>query len=180
VAKFTVNGHSYQQQFTVKNDPRSKVSNNDLMKQYEFAKKIQSMRIKVANASREAKSLLKQAEELRAKASGKVADQIVAFENGITDLTEFRANPLGWGKPGSSPTKVTSLSYLSSAFSDLQQTVDSADGAPSIDALSGFDKQSVALRNTLDRWEKFKSESLPALNKILQEKKLSTLTLQSK
>ncbi len=180
IAKLTVNGHSYQQQFTVNNDPRSKVSNNDLMKQFEFAKLIQSKRIEAANASREAKSLLKQAEELRTKTSGKIADQIVAFENGITDLTEFRANPLGWGKPGSTPTKVTSLSYLSRAFSDLQQTVDFADGAPSVDALSGFDKQSTALRNALDRWVKFKSESLPALNKALQENRLTALTLQSK
>jgi len=174
-AKLTVNGHSYQQKFTVKNDPRINLSETDLMKQYEFAKQIQAKRLEVSKTVHEVKSLLKQAEELRTKSSGKIADKISAFENAITDLTEYRANPIGWGKPGSAPAKSTSFYYLSSAFSDLQQAIDSADAAPTVDAVSGFEKQSTAFGNAMDRWEKFKSDSLPELNKALQQNKLGTL-----
>jgi hypothetical protein len=170
-AKLIVNGHSYQQQFTVKNDPRIKLSESELIKQYDFAKQIQAKRIEVAKAANEVKALLKKAEELRTKSTGKTAEQILAFENEITDLTEYRANPLGWGKPGSAPAKVTSFYYLSSAFSDLQQAIDSADSAPTADALSGFEKQSAAFKVALERWEKFKAQKLPGFENLFHNMK---------
>jgi hypothetical protein len=178
IVKLTVEDRTYTKALLVKNDPRVKISQSDLIKQYDFAQRIQSERLRLAKAIREVRNLLKQAEaahDSQKKISQKLDDQIVAFENAVTGLTEIRAKQIQYGLPGSFPTKLDSLYYLSSEFADLQHVVDDSDAVPSPDALSGFNKQRVALNNALQRWEQFKAESLTPLNTALQQEGLAPL-----
>jgi len=173
--KLKVGEQILEQQLVVKNDPRVKISQSDLLKQSDFAERIMAERVRVAKAFREVRNLLKQAEALREKAPQSLAKQIASFETEITNLTEVRAIPIQYGLPGSFPLKLGSFSYLSEAFTDLQHATEDADAAPSPDALTGFEKQRLALDQAWERWEQFKTGPLQSLNSALKQQKLEPL-----
>ncbi len=174
--KLTLNGRSYTQPLLVRNDPRIKETQSDLVRQFEFAKQIQAERVKIASATREAQKLLKDSESIRPKTSADVASKIEAFQHAITDLTELRTVTPEYGTPDSYPGKITSLLFLSTSMKALQAVVDTTDGAPSPDVVSGFAKLRVNLKNTLADWVELKAKWLPGLNAVLQRENLSPLS----
>lgn len=176
-ARLTVNGHAYTQSFTVREDPRVKASQADLEKQYRLARQIEAQHAQVTLAGKQVVDLLKQIDALQAKAPGAVAKQLAAFAADVTRLTELRAVPAPYGTPGSSPTDVTSLAYISGSLGTLQRAVESADTAPTADAMTGFRKQSRAAQAALAAWSRFESERLPAMNKALEQAGLTPIKL---
>jgi photosystem II stability/assembly factor-like uncharacterized protein len=173
--RISIDGQSLTQPLEVKNDPRVQVSQQDLVAQFEFAKKLDDERIRLAQKINEAKNLLKQSQAARAKASTTLLKQIDQFQKGITEQTEIQVVPIMWGSPGSFPTKTTSFSYLSRAFSEMQKTVDGADAAPSPDVLSGFEKLRAATEEAIHQWEALKNRELPEINPALKNQHLPVL-----
>jgi photosystem II stability/assembly factor-like uncharacterized protein/DnaJ-domain-containing protein 1 len=174
-ARLTVRGHAYTQPFTVKEDPRVSASQTDLEKQYALARRIEAERAELAKARGQVIGLLQQAQTLQGKAPAALAAQLAAFQDAAIDMTELHVTPVPYGTPGSSPTRTTSLHYLADALATLQQAVESADTAPTADAVAGFDKQRQASQAALTAWSRFESQRLPALNKALQEAGLAPL-----
>ncbi|HEX6550199.1 MAG TPA: hypothetical protein VF117_05945, partial [Gammaproteobacteria bacterium] len=176
-ARLTADGHAYTQTFTVREDPRVTASQADLEKQYRLARQIETQRVQIATASKQAVGLLQQIDDLRARAPAGVATQLAAFGTAVTAMTELHAVPVAYGIPGSAPAKVTSLHYLENALAALQDAVESADTAPTADAVAGFQKQAAASQAALAAWSTFKSERLPPLNTALQQAGLPVLKL---
>ncbi|MGH8400426.1 MAG: hypothetical protein ACRESU_04915, partial [Gammaproteobacteria bacterium] len=174
-ARLTVRGHAYTQAFTVQEDPRVTATQADLERQYEFASRIAAERTRLGKASEQVVTLLRQVEAVQKKAPAEVAAQLATFETAASNMTELHATPLPYGAPGSAPSKVTSLHYLGYALGTLQRAVESADTAPTTDALAGFKKQATATQSALTAWDKFESGRLPVLNKALQQAGLSPL-----
>ncbi|HET7395576.1 MAG TPA: hypothetical protein VFK12_03990 [Gammaproteobacteria bacterium] len=174
-ARLTVRGHAYAQSFTVKEDPRVAVSQSDLEKQYQLANRIEAQRAQVARVSSQVIALLKQVQAMQSKAPAELAAQLAKFENAASDMTELHTIPVPYGTPGSAPGKVTSLHYLDDALATLQNAVESADTAPTTDAVAGYDKQRQASQAALEAWSEFKAKQLPPLNTALKQAGLEPL-----
>lgn len=171
--KLTVEGKSYEQTLTVTNDPRVKLTQSQLVAQFGLMRQVQAAQLQVEKAVGEAKNLLKQAAAL--KTSAPLTDQVAAFSAAITKLTELRLVPIPYGTPGSSPLLTSSLAYLNEALDKLQGALQTADAAPTTDAVAGFEKQTKQLKKSLAAWEKFKAQQLPALNAAVQQAGLTPL-----
>jgi photosystem II stability/assembly factor-like uncharacterized protein len=174
-ARLGVDGRTYTQSFAVKEDPRVSATQADLEKQYALAHRIEAQRAQLGKASEQVVALLKQVEAIQTKGPAAVASQLSAFRTAVVAQTELHATPVAYGIPGSAPTKVTSLHYLGNALASLQDAVESADTAPTTDAISGFNKQRRATQAALAAWDRFKTARLPALNTALQQAGLPPL-----
>ncbi len=174
-ATLTAGGKTYSQPLMVVNDPRVKASASDLAAQQDLALRIQAERLKLAAVSHEVRGVLKQLEADEAKAPADLAVRLKAFEEEITAATEMRAVPAGYGQPGGAPEKVGSLAYEDGALGALQPAVESADGAPTPDALKGFDKQGKLADKAMTGWQGLKATRLPSLDAELKAAGLPSL-----
>ena len=175
MAKLTVASKPYTQPLTVVNDPRVKASAADLARQQALALQVQAERATLAAASAEVRSTLKQLVAAQAKAPVELAARLKAFEQQLTDETELHAVPPGYGQPGGKPERVGSLAYVSQAFDALQGAVESADAAPSTDALlKGYTEQKSKAAAAIAQWQ-HDQESIPPLNTQLKQAGLAEL-----
>lgn len=173
--RLSAGGQTLTQPLTVLNDPRVKATREDLEKQYALALQLQTERVKLATASAEIRSLFQQIAAARPRASATLARKLTDFENSITGLTELKATFIQWGAPGGTATRVTTFKFLDNEFAKLRQAVEDADGAPTPDAITGFEKQRAVLQDALKQWDELKAQTLPALNKALIEAGLPKL-----
>ena len=67
-----------------------------------------------------------------------------------------------------SEADATNLRRLSSEMARFQRSVESADVAPTPDALTGFQRRREDVGRGLLRWKEFLDTELAALNKVLQ------------
>jgi hypothetical protein len=114
------------------------VTDADLVRQYELARDVQGERVRVSAALRQAGALRKQIAAARERVRWKSATALDDLEKAID---------LAAGPPMLSPAEEffdpgglspTSLRRLSRSLSELQAAVESADAAPSPDALTGW------------------------------------------
>ena len=173
--KLTVDGKSYSQPLTVLNDPRVKVTPSDLAQQQALAFRIQAERAGLAAVTEDVSGILKQLEASQAKATPELAARLKAFQDQVSAQTEMHAVPPGYGQPGSAPERIGSLAEVSGALDALQPAVQSADGAPTPDALKGFAEQQRAAAAAIKDWHALKAKALPDLNTALQQAGLAPL-----
>jgi len=130
-------GRSVTQTFLVTRDPRlpSSVTDTDLVRQYELVRDIQAERVRVAAALREAEALRK-----KPGASHETIDRLAGPPK--DDPEPEDASP-------------TSLRRLAASLAELQGAVDSADSAPTPDALTGFAARKKLVAEGLARWQEF-------------------------
>jgi len=112
---------------------------------------------------------------MEAKAPVDLATQLKAFEDELSAETELHAVPPGYGQPGGAPEKVGSLTYVNNAMAALQPAVESADGAPTPDALKGFELQKTKATEAIAGWQKLKAARVPVLDAALKAAGLDTL-----
>jgi photosystem II stability/assembly factor-like uncharacterized protein len=173
--KLTVGGKGYSQSLTVRNDPRVKATQGDLIRQRALALQIQAERLKLSIASDEVSGMLKRLEALQPKAVPDLAAKLKTFEDELSAQTELHAVPPGYGQPGGAPEKVGSLAYVAGAMDALQPAAESADGAPSPDALKGFAQQKAKAATAIGAWQKLKAARVPALDAQLKAAGLPAL-----
>jgi len=104
-----------------------------------------------------------------------LATRLKAFEDELSAQTELHAVPPGYGQPGGAPEKVGSLAYVDGAMAALQPAVESADGAPTPDALKGFEVQRAKAAKAIADWQKLKAVREPALDAALKAAGLPVL-----
>ena len=173
--RLTAAGRTLTQPLTVVNDPRVKATAEDLAKQHDLALALQAERLKLALASEQVKQLFRQISAARSRSSAALARMLADFEKSITSLTELRADPIPWGAPGGAATRVNTFRYLDSEFAGLQRAIQDADGAPTPDAVRGFETQRAVLQEALKQWDLLKTQALPQLNRALQKEGLAPL-----
>ncbi len=133
--RLSVDGRTLTQPLTVEKDPRVELADEDLMRQFELARSVEAERLRVAPALARAVSLRKQATELSAKASGEAAAALASFLRDLVPLVGPNVVPeLFYNLLDAAPT---SLLRLNAVLARFQQTVESADAAPTPDAVAG-------------------------------------------
>ncbi|MDE2110366.1 MAG: hypothetical protein KGJ79_04420 [Alphaproteobacteria bacterium] len=158
-----VDGHSYRQTLVVKADPRVKVPEAALLREFALAQKVEKASVLAATATTEATKLLQALASPPAHASG-LRQEMAGLAAKASDLSGIPLNfdPNNW--PGPPPRRADSLRALSADLVKLEQAVDSADADPSADAIASYGKLSRMLASTLKAWQKLKQHELVALN----------------
>ena len=174
--KLTLNGKTYSQPLTVREDPRVKVFIFSLRHQLEFAQQIESARVQVAEANHDIASLLKQLPVIQHRVSGTLATRVAALTRKLDAIGGIApANPDN--SVGVPPANLHNLNYLAGALASLERAVESADAAPTPDTRTGFKRQSELLQPVLHRWRQVQLVDLPQLNAALQNAGLAPLKL---
>ena len=164
-----VDGTRTTRPLTVVPDPRVTLAPEAYRREFELARRVESARAAVAQASEEAKALhkalaLRAAAERGDLATAKAIDELDARVLAISEAVE----PSPRSVP--SPTKsLSSLRFLDDALEKLAKAADGADADPTSDARAGTGKIEQMLATTLASWEALKSRDLAALDARLRQ-----------
>jgi len=168
--RLTSAGKSVARPLVVAKDPRlpSSVTDADLVRQYELARDVQAERIRVAAALEQAASLRKQIDAARANTAGAAVTAL----NRLSEAIDRAAGPapLTPGEESFDPPDAdpTTLRRLGASLSGLQSAVESADAAPTPDAITGFAERRKLVDRSLDRWRILVETELPGASKALE------------
>ena len=178
--KLIVNGKTYSQPLTLKMDPNVRVSQDDLELQFETDRQIVAARQKVSQAMADAENLGKQLQLLqpKTKRQPELSREIENVQHKLLNVLgrQQASSPDDSGELGPS-RDLTSLRYLEKAFGKLEYVVESADAAPTPDALKAFHQRRQVLESTMGEWSEIKSKDLPKLNSLLRQAKLPAITI---
>jgi hypothetical protein len=152
--RLTADGQTVNSSFTVKMDPRVKVSPADLRQEFELETRVASLVTQSSQSVWQARSVHEQLQDLTARANAELLDSIRRFDSKVTALLEGAAN---------SPA----LNDDNSDAIDLYKNIEKADAAPTAaqtDAATNIEKH---FAGELKQWQQLKSKDLPALNQQL-------------
>jgi len=174
--KLTTGGASYTQPLTIKMDPRVKTSPAGLQQQFELEMKITETMHRDYDALQQLRKVRSQLKDLRQRAGqGPTADVIIALEK---TLTELEGSKGGFGAQYLSTSEGRSLARLNSALSSLLGIVDSADAAPTTQAIGMFGDVQQALEQQLSRWQEIRKQEIPTLNATIRQAGLSPINVE--
>jgi photosystem II stability/assembly factor-like uncharacterized protein len=174
--RLTAAGMTRSQSLVVAKDPRISASDADLLVEFQLVREVQAERVRIAEAQRQAAALRKQAAALASKAAGPAAEELASFEKRMEEI----AGPSGppsleeLFEESSGPQK--SLRRLSTTLTRFQYAVESADAAPTADALAGWRHHHQEVSDSLAAWRELLESGLPRLNRSLESAGLSPLT----
>jgi len=158
--KLTVNGISYTQPLMIKMDPRVKTPEAGLRQQFELEMKINEAMHRDYQTLQQVRSVRKQLKNVTERTrQGQLKEFVAALESKAAELegaeggTTFLTTPEG-----------RSLTRLNVGLNSLLAAVDSADVAPTTQAVSTFNELNNALEQQLARWNEIRTKDVPELN----------------
>jgi len=159
-ARLTANGHSYTANFTVKMDPRVKMSADGLRKQFD-------LEVQLASAVTQSSEAVLQARSLREQLQ-KIATSNEALRKSIKSLDEDISRVLDVSKDSSaSASSAPSLTGENKNLIALYKEVEKADAEPTVAQLEAFNKTYGELSAALKPWNELKNTQLVSLNRLL-------------
>nr|MDQ2681574.1 hypothetical protein [Candidatus Eremiobacteraeota bacterium] len=141
-------GSTYSQPLRVGMDPRIHVSDAALRKQYEFANQILATRELVKSLQQQSGARLK---ALRGGSASPATLEALSALVGIAPPTDPN------NSVGPLDTDISSLRYLGNALDGLEQTVESADTAPTLDAQTKYAHLRMLYVKNKAAWERLKA-----------------------
>jgi photosystem II stability/assembly factor-like uncharacterized protein len=174
--KLTVNGTTYTQPLMIKMDPRVMTTQGGLRQQFELETKINEAMRRDYETLQQVRSLRRQLKNLIEKVrQGQLKETVSALES---KAAELEGNEGGYGRTFLSTAGGRSLARLNAGLNTLLAAVDSADAAPTTQAVSTFSDLNNALDQQLARWDVIKSKDVPELNLKLKRFGLPRLNPQ--
>jgi photosystem II stability/assembly factor-like uncharacterized protein len=174
--RLTAAGQVLTQPLVVKKDPRIPASDGDLVLQFEMAKQIEAERVTISVAARQAGALRKRLSALRsAKPSETVSAALERFRESLDRFAGPSVTEVPQELFDASSSAPSSLRRLAGSLRQLQAAVESADAAPTPDAVAGYRQQSETAREGLADWQEFLRTELPSLNRLLGKAGLAAL-----
>jgi photosystem II stability/assembly factor-like uncharacterized protein len=168
----TVDGKTYRQELIVTLDPRVHVSPGDLEAQLDLARMIDAWMDISYNSYKEVHSLRAALvaavqKSLAGNSQAKeVSDAAPALEKELSEIQAGTNAAPGFGAVNRDLSRFVTM-------------IQSGDMRPAKSALENAATSCSALKNDLLRWRKVNAESLPAMNKLLEQYKLAPLTIAS-
>jgi photosystem II stability/assembly factor-like uncharacterized protein len=173
--KLSVDGKSYTQPLSVQMDPRVKTSEADLRKQFEMEAGIVKGMNETYETLQQVRSLRPQVTDRAGKAKGALADSLNALDKQAGEL-EGASQGAFFGVPPSG-RQAENLSTLNQHFGQLLNVVDSADAAPTTQAVAVYLELEDSLGKLLAQWKKVRESELPSLNASLKKAHIEDLDL---
>jgi hypothetical protein len=174
--KLTAEGQSYTQPLKIKMDPRVKTSSEDLEVQFDMDTRIAEAMRRDFDALAEVRILRKKLKDLAAHSSPSLSPKVQDLDK---KLAELEGTTGGYGTQFLSTPAGRSLARLNAGLKSVLDTVDSADAAPTTQAVATFADVKKALDEQLDRWDEMKKHDLPELNQVLKKAGLSEIDLKA-
>ena len=162
--KLTAGGKTLAQPLTVKMDPRVKTSPEGLKAQFEMELKIVEAMQRDFDALTEVQRIRKALKEISSTAN--LQSQVGELDK---RLVEVEGSAGGYGAQYLSTPAGRGLARLNSGLSTLLAIVDSADAAPTTQAVATFSEVERALDEQLARWAGMRNKELPAFNEQLKK-----------
>ena len=175
-ARLTAGGQTLTQPLVVRKDPRVAASDEDLVRQFELARRVEAERARVAAALASAGALRQQTAALGGKASGEAAEVLAAFGKEVDAAAGPAISPEEFYDV--SQAAPTSMLRLAVSLARLQGAIESADGAPTADAVTGFAQRQEAVGLGLARWADLLRTGLPKANAALAAAGLAPIRLE--
>ncbi|MGH9669068.1 MAG: VPS10 domain-containing protein [Terriglobales bacterium] len=178
--KMTVGGSSQGGTLDIKPDPRIKVSEDDMRKQFDLAMKVRD-RIndlhKAVNQIRDLRSQLQILKKrLAEKPSGKqILDAAAELDKKMTAVEQ----ELIQIKMKSSEGNLRYPSMLNEQFDSFRYSVESGDGAPPKQVYEVFDRLSGRLGAQLAAWKQLVAGDVAALNDLIRKQEIPALEAAS-
>lgn len=172
----TVDGNAYQQMLTVKNDPRSKATRADLVKQFNLSNKAQNLLWQNHAVVNQILDLRKQLKNLEGETSGKTSlhkllagldAKALALQG---ELYQYKAKT-GVGLLNYSVRLNARIAYLSNEINVMSAN------APTQQFYAEYDEYDQAMASVVQRWHSLTERDLKALNARLQASQLPELTI---
>jgi hypothetical protein len=172
--RLTANHKTYDHPLTVVMDPRLKVSLADLQQQFTTEQEITTTIQKLYSAALEAVSLRRQLHELRASVQDKpaVANALETLDHKVNELAGTPPSSTVDRTPTGSPQ---SLVRLQESLASLLGVIDSADHAPTTQALEAMTELSADANRQIAAWDETKHRDVQAFNELLTRNGLSPL-----
>ena len=165
--KLTVNGGSQEQPLTLMMDPRIKTPVDELRRQFDMETgAVQGMN-QTYDELTQVKSVRDQLKELTRKTNGKLTDSLAVLDKKCAQL-EGSTQSAFFGLPPSGK-QTENLSTLNQHFSTILTVADSADLAPTTQAVSTFRELQTSLAELSTEWNDTVRQHIPDLNKELKK-----------
>ncbi|MGA8617342.1 MAG: glycoside hydrolase [Candidatus Sulfotelmatobacter sp.] len=172
-ARLTANGKSYIEPFTVKMDPRIKVSAADLETKFKIEMHLASLLSQTSRAVMQAGSIREPLQKLTEKATGPALDSLKTFQN---KLAEVAGAQTGFLAP---PSDTDTLARANGQITVLYGQVWQADAPPTASQSAAAAAIERDLADVMKRWNALKTSDLPALNRDLRRANLPEVQLES-
>ncbi len=170
VVRLTAAGKTATQPLHVVRDPRlpSSVTDQDLVRQHEISRDIQAERIRVAVGLRQADALRKQIAARRQPGRAGADAALDALSAAVDRAAGPPVLTPGEEFFNTEEADPTSLRRLAVSLSGLQSAVESADAAPTPDAITGFEQRHKMVTEGFARWRDVLAHDLPKANQSLE------------
>jgi len=179
--KLTANAHSITQPLTIKMDPRSKATAEDLRRQFALALQLSRDWGEVSAALQQAGALRKQIEERKRDAADKpeIATALEDFRKKVERATgpdsEAGFDSLGPTLPDQAHEP---LRHVATALTGLLGIAESADVAPVPDVLTAAARWQAAGKDALAQWREVVEQARGEINARLEKAQLKPIVLQ--
>jgi photosystem II stability/assembly factor-like uncharacterized protein len=172
--RLSVDGKSYTQPLTIRMDPRVKATPDNLQAQF-------TLETKITDAMHRDFAALTQIRALRARL--KELSGGTKVPPGVSDLdkkaADLEGTSGGYGASFLTTPAGRSLARLNEGLNRLLGIVDSADAAPTTQAVAMFQDVEKVLNQQLNQWEEIQKTDLKALNAALKQAGMSEIDLKS-
>ncbi len=165
--ELSVGGRTYGQPLHVAPDPRARVSEAALQREFELAQRVAQASNRAAAARQQATHLL-EALESRLARPGALHAQLASLMSKAANLSGVQLHALPQNVARPPAPRTDSLQALSTALDRLEGAVDGADADPGPDVRASYALLSRMLDSTLAEWRTLKERDLPMLNAELK------------
>jgi hypothetical protein len=172
-ARLTANGKSYTAPFTVKMDPRVKITATALDQKFHLETRLASLLSQTSKAVMQAGSIREPLQKLSEQAIGATKDSVQAFQK---KLTAVLGAPSGFFAP---PSAEVTLARANGQVTVLYGQVWQADAEPTSAQSQALTATEHDTADVMKRWDALKTADLPALNRILHEANLPEVQIES-
>ncbi len=172
-ARLTANGKSYTAPFTVKMDPRVKITAAGLDGKFHLEMRLASLLSQTSKAVMQAGSIREPLQKLSEQATGSAKDSVQAFQ---TKLTAVLGAPSGFFAP---PSAEATLARANGQVTVLYGQVWQADAEPTAAQSEAVTSTEHDVSDVMKRWDVLKTTDLSALNRVLRDAKLPEVQIES-
>jgi photosystem II stability/assembly factor-like uncharacterized protein len=165
--ELTADGHDYRKPLLVKPDPRVKVTEAALQREFALARKVEAAQLQASTALDEAVKLLNALDARLAQPSAAHGEMAALFAK-VTDISGTRPHPERVPFPAVPPLRTDSLQALANDLGDLQSAVDGADADPGPDAVASYATLSRQLTATLAQWTQLRQTDVRKVQERLK------------
>ncbi len=172
-ARLTVNGKHYTASFTIKMDPRVKVSNAALERKFQLETRLAGQLTETSKAVKQAGSLRDQLQKFEPQGGGAAHDAIQTFQKKLASLLGTQGGFL------TAPSKEVTLTRINGEIGTLYGGIWQVDAGPTVAQSNAAVAAGREAAEVLQRWNSLKNFDLVALNRTLHEANLPELKLES-